>query len=395
MGFRVSCTCGKQFGVKDQYLGKKGKCPYCNASLLLKPTDGSASAPATSATDAPPAKKTASAGKTDRPDKDSKPAEARKKPRPGEKVEVREADEGDIELRSGGGAIKVSAETGTVDLSSQVAGIRHIIQRFCPTCGTRYNEGAARCSNCHAPLSAEEIAAAKAAKKPPLIPWLPNMHLSTKAKIGVGAGLVVLLMVVVYFVFLFGPLRNRSRLQAEFFLVEQALTKDTLVNLTLDMPGYPWKRPASVKAIGKWGRRVGPAVFDIVGTGTYELDKRELVLTGVDGGKPATYQVVAPPALQTAAAMGDLNRLKTLLKAPGCNVNQTDDQGVTALHAAARTDQVEAIKLLLKHGADTKLKDKKGYDPVSAALATSNKKAAKILRAADANDPAKIVLLPD
>lgn len=369
MSFKITCTCGRQFGVKDQYAGKKGKCPHCGTSLLLQPDGGAPSAPAS------------------RPAPASTPA--RSKPKP---VAVVSADD-IISVRRA--APKV-VSTGEVDVSSQMAGIRHIVQRFCPTCGTRYNEGQARCSSCHAPLSEEEIKAAAVEKnRKPLIPWLPRVHLSKRAKWTTIAISAVVLCVAGYFLFLHAAFQRKGRLQTELTLVEQAMTTDNLLRLALDMPGYPWNRPATVKAVGKWERHMGAGILNTVGTGTYDLEKRELVLTGLDGGNSYTYEASLPPLLHVAATAEDTRALRMLLDRPGCDVNQLDARGATALHAAAKVDQTEAARLLLDHGADSSIRDATGMTPLAVALGAGNKKVTKILRSSAATDPSKVILLPD
>jgi hypothetical protein len=384
MGFKITCTCGRQFGVKDQYAGKKGRCPHCGTSLVLQPDGDSSPAPVAPAKGATPGGATPVA----------KPP---KRPAPAEKVGMRPDPGNEIEIRSGATPTKVSAETGELDVTSQVAGIRHIVQRFCPTCGARYSEGASRCANCHAPLSAEEIAAAAAEKKPPLIPWLPRLHLSTRGKLGVAALIAVLVGVVVYAIVLHAPLQRRSRLKTELTLVEKGLATGDLLWLNLEMPGFPYDRPAVVKAMGKWERHLAAAVFASVGKGTYDLAKRELLLTAVDDGKTYTYRATLKPPLHVAAVAEDTRSLQKMLADPGCNVNETDAHGATALHAAAAAqgDLVESVRLLLDRKADPSIRDNKGMTPLALALSAGNKKVAKVLRGQGAADPARVILLPE
>lgn len=35
MTIAITCTCGKRYKAKDQYAGKKAKCPHCHASILI------------------------------------------------------------------------------------------------------------------------------------------------------------------------------------------------------------------------------------------------------------------------------------------------------------------------------------------------------------------------
>jgi ssDNA-binding Zn-finger/Zn-ribbon topoisomerase 1 len=404
MSFRIKCSCGKQFGVKDQYAGKKGKCPHCGAALVLQPPPGySPSAPP-----AAPKKKDSAADKpaAGKPAVTADPP--RKRPAPGEKVQVRLSNE-EVEMRSS--ATPIHAQPGGEGKPGDppaMAEYRHVVQRFCPVCGSRYSEGAARCPNCHAPLSEEEIAAAKAAKRKPLIPWLPGFALSTTAKIGIAVGVLLLVAAGVYAFVLHTPLRQKAILQAELTLVETALTSedaqaymeggssDMLLNLALEMPKFPYERPDTVKAIGKWERHSG-GVFHTVGTGTYDLRNRELNLSFVDGPKTYTYRAVLRPMLHVAAIAGNLDTLRVLLKQPGCNVNQPDAQGNTALHAASmvKGDETGAVKLLLDYNADHTARNAVGLTPLSVALGASNKKVTRLLREAGVTDPQKRILIPD
>jgi hypothetical protein len=377
MGFRVKCACGKQFGVKDQYLGRKGKCPYCGASLVLQPDEGSASPPSVRAA-APAPDKLAAADKAG-----VKPVGATKS----------EADPAPVRVRD--------PKQVSLDKPGQVPSVapeyRHVVQRFCHVCGTRFNEGAARCSNCLAPLSEEEIAA-DAKKKKKLFPWLPRLYVSKKTAALMSVGAVVLVAAVVY-ACMYPSLRRRSRLHAELTLVQNVLTDKTLQPLALEMPvqagssetrpppllkltlEMPWQRPATVKAIGKWERTVGPAVFMTNGTGEYDLEKRELTLTAVDGGKTYTYHVVLRPPLILAALAGDNRCLRLMLRDPGVNINQTDARGDTPLHAAAGApgDPYETVELLVERGADLLARNSLGKTAKDLALVARNQEVLKIL----------------
>ena len=61
------------------------------------------------------------------------------------------------------------------------------------------------------------------------------------------------------------------------------------------------------------------------------------------------------PALVYAASLGDIEQVEQLLS-QGVNANQADDEGYSALHAAAENNYLDVVKLLVTHGADVNLK---------------------------------------
>lgn len=395
MSVMIKCVCGKQFGVMERHIGKKGRCPHCGAVVQLEPEGGSAPAPAESKKKAAPAEPAAKSKKKTAPDAAAPPrkpgegsAPAGGKAKGPSRISAEALANADnlVEVRTG--AMPISSE-GQPDVTSQMAGIRHIVQRFCPVCGARYNEGAARCSHCHAPLSKEEIAAAEAAKKPPLIPWLPQLYLSPRAKQGLVL-LGILAVIGLIYLCMLPSLNRKNRLQTEFTLIEKGMcsspTPDPLQALLLTMPGYPYDRPDTVKAFGNWERKVGPASFPTAGAGTYDLKKRELILKAPEG---VTYRAIVPPVLHLAARAGDVSFVRKLLKEPGCNVDQKDTQGATALHAAAaaKGDQVEIVQLLLSRGANDQVTTDKGLTPVAVARANKNAKVVKALGGGVALEP--------
>lgn len=64
-------------------------------------------------------------------------------------------------------------------------------------------------------------------------------------------------------------------------------------------------------------------------------------------------------SLLEAAACGNLEVMQVRIS-EGCNVNQQDEQGNTALHLAAMAGQLKAAQLLLKSGASTGISNKSG-----------------------------------
>jgi ankyrin repeat protein len=47
----------------------------------------------------------------------------------------------------------------------------------------------------------------------------------------------------------------------------------------------------------------------------------------------------------------------------GSDVNETDDEGITPLHAASEGSYLEIVKLLLEFGADKTRSNKEGFLP--------------------------------
>lgn len=61
------------------------------------------------------------------------------------------------------------------------------------------------------------------------------------------------------------------------------------------------------------------------------------------------------PELVYWASLGDVEQVEQLL-AEGIDPNQTDDEGYTALQAAAENDHLDVVKLLVSKGADISFK---------------------------------------
>ena len=79
-----------------------------------------------------------------------------------------------------------------------------------------------------------------------------------------------------------------------------------------------------------------------------------------------------------AAAAGNTEELQARI-AEGCNVNQKDEEGNTALHLAARSNRTESLVILLRKGADPMAADAAGKTALQLA---NSRKATRILKGA-------------
>lgn len=61
------------------------------------------------------------------------------------------------------------------------------------------------------------------------------------------------------------------------------------------------------------------------------------------------------PELVYWASLGEVEEVTKVLE-QGVDVNQTDDEGYSALQAAAENDNLEVVKLLVAHGANVAYK---------------------------------------
>jgi uncharacterized protein len=114
-------------------------------------------------------------------------------------------------------------------------------------------------------------------------------------------------------------------------------------------------------------------------------------------GLPACRWLVALTALTLTAGLnetrleqalkaGDKEAVKFLLK-QGADVNAADPDGTTPLHWAANTGDTETVQLLLRAGANPKARNRYGATPLSLAAGTANAAVIDLLLKAGA-DPA-------
>ena len=70
---------------------------------------------------------------------------------------------------------------------------------------------------------------------------------------------------------------------------------------------------------------------------------------------PQDHEELHLPELVYWASLGDLEHVEQLL-AKGIDPNQTDDEGYSALQAAAENDHLAVVKLLISKGANVAYK---------------------------------------
>lgn len=90
-------------------------------------------------------------------------------------------------------------------------------------------------------------------------------------------------------------------------------------------------------------------------------------------------------AMLGAAARGEVENIRTLIKSDTTLIDSPDDTGLTPLMAAAHSGQEEAIKTLLELGASIDIKDKEGYTALMFASNAGKEACVKKLLEAGAN----------
>ena len=93
-----------------------------------------------------------------------------------------------------------------------------------------------------------------------------------------------------------------------------------------------------------------------------------------------------------AASWGHASSVRILVKEGKADLNVQDDGGDTALHEAARANEVEALLELLDLGADKDARNKLGATPLHIASHKDHKEAAKQLIKAGAAVTGKILI---
>jgi ankyrin repeat protein len=78
------------------------------------------------------------------------------------------------------------------------------------------------------------------------------------------------------------------------------------------------------------------------------------------------------PRLVAAVKSGDHDAVRALLKRPHADVNAREADGTTALHWAARDDDEESVRLLLRAGAHADVSNRYSVTPIALAAANGN-----------------------
>ncbi|KAJ3217527.1 hypothetical protein HDU67_007778 [Dinochytrium kinnereticum] len=109
-------------------------------------------------------------------------------------------------------------------------------------------------------------------------------------------------------------------------------------------------------------------------------------MQALDSADPASLErVLVPMLLCNACRIGDLEGLRVVAKEYDTMVSQADYDGRTPLHIAASEHQVEAVKILLSHGANVHVRDRYGHSPLYDAVRSRFKDVASVLREAGAH----------
>ena len=83
-------------------------------------------------------------------------------------------------------------------------------------------------------------------------------------------------------------------------------------------------------------------------------------------------------SLHSAAEAGDVAEIESLL-ALGFSIDRRNDEGLTPLMVAAVNDKVQAVKCLLKQGADPSLQDNTGWDVLHCASQGGNSEVMELM----------------
>jgi ankyrin repeat protein len=91
---------------------------------------------------------------------------------------------------------------------------------------------------------------------------------------------------------------------------------------------------------------------------------------------------VQTDSLFRAVREGNTDMVRSLLSAPGVNVNATDEKGNRPLIEAARFGHDEICRILIANGANVKVKDKDGNTALMLAIKNNHDEVVRVLRQA-------------
>jgi len=109
-----------------------------------------------------------------------------------------------------------------------------------------------------------------------------------------------------------------------------------------------------------------------------------LFLAGCSRQSPTNNAQVA--ALFRATREGNTDMVRSLLSAPGIEVNATDEKGSTPLLEAARYGHDNITRMLIAAGANLKAKDRDGKTALQLAIQGDHDEVVRVLKQAGENE---------
>jgi len=109
-----------------------------------------------------------------------------------------------------------------------------------------------------------------------------------------------------------------------------------------------------------------------------------LLLAGCNRQSATNNSQVA--ALFRATREGNTDMVRSLLSAPGIDVNATDEKGSTPLLEAARYGHDDICRILIAAGANLRAKDRDGKTALQLAIQGSHDDVVRVLKQAGANE---------
>jgi len=97
-----------------------------------------------------------------------------------------------------------------------------------------------------------------------------------------------------------------------------------------------------------------------------------IVLLAAAVSTAAPLGPLRPSGLIDAIKAGDATAIRTALRQRGANVNEAEADGTTALHWAARSNDLDTVQSLLRSGASAKAANRYGVTPLSLAATNGN-----------------------